>query len=342
MCIRDSSYIVYAPLMVGATTVMYEGKPVGTPDAGAFWRVISDHGVKALFTAPTAIRAVRKADPDAAELAKYDISTLQTLFAAGERLDPDTFTWASEILNVPVVDHWWQTETGWAIAANLRGLEPMPIKAGSPTVPVPGYQVGVVAADGNPVPAGEEGSIVIKLPLPPGTLAGLWRDEERYRKSYLDAFDGYYLTGDSGYIDSDGYVFVLGRSDDVINVAGHRLSTGSIEAVVASHPAVAECAVIGIHDDLKGQRPSGYVVLKSGADIDAETLRSELVAKVREEIGAVATFRDVTVVPALPKTRSGKILRKTMRQIADHEEYTVPSTIEDPDVLTALAEQLRR
>ncbi|MGP3705581.1 propionyl-CoA synthetase [Gordonia paraffinivorans] len=335
------SYIVYAPLMVGATTVMYEGKPVGTPDAGAFWRVISDHGVKALFTAPTAIRAVRKADPDAAELAKYDISTLQTLFAAGERLDPDTFTWASEILNVPVVDHWWQTETGWAIAANLRGLEPMPIKAGSPTVPVPGYQVGVVAADGNPVPAGEEGSIVIKLPLPPGTLAGLWRDEERYRKSYLDAFDGYYLTGDSGYIDSDGYVFVLGRSDDVINVAGHRLSTGSIEAVVASHPAVAECAVIGIHDDLKGQRPSGYVVLKSGADIDAETLRSELVAKVREEIGAVATFRDVTVVPALPKTRSGKILRKTMRQIADHEEYTVPSTIEDPDVLTALAEQLR-
>ncbi|WP_168699070.1 propionyl-CoA synthetase [Gordonia paraffinivorans] len=335
------SYIVYAPLMVGATTVMYEGKPVGTPDAGAFWRVISDHGVKALFTAPTAIRAVRKADPDAAELAKYDISTLQTLFAAGERLDPDTFTWASEILNVPVVDHWWQTETGWAIAANLRGLEPMPIKAGSPTVPVPGYQVGVVAADGNPVPAGEEGSIVIKLPLPPGTLAGLWRDEERYRKSYLDAFDGYYLTGDSGYIDSDGYVFVLGRSDDVINVAGHRLSTGSIEAVVASHAAVAECAVIGIHDDLKGQRPSGYVVLKSGVDIDAETLRSELVAKVREEIGAVATFRDVTVVPALPKTRSGKILRKTMRQIADHEEYTVPSTIEDPDVLTALAEQLR-
>ncbi|MEO9330275.1 propionyl-CoA synthetase [Gordonia aurantiaca] len=335
------SYIVYAPLMVGATTVMYEGKPVGTPDAGAFWRVISDHGVKALFTAPTAIRAVRKADPDAAEPARYDISSLQTLFAAGERLDPDTFTWASQILDVPVVDHWWQTETGWAIAANLRGLEPMPIKAGSPTVPVPGYEVGVVDAEGKPVAPGEEGSIVIKLPLPPGTLAGLWRDEERYRKSYLAAFDGYYLTGDSGYLDADGYVFVLGRSDDVINVAGHRLSTGSIEAVVASHPAVAECAVIGIHDDLKGQRPSGYVVLKSGVDIDAETLRAELVAKVREEIGAVATFRDVTVVPALPKTRSGKILRKTMRQIADHEEYTVPSTIEDPDVLTALAEQLK-
>lgn len=335
------SYIVYAPLLVGATTVMYEGKPVGTPDAGAFWRVIADHGVKALFTAPTAIRAVRKADPNAAELAKYDISTLRTLFAAGERLDPDTFTWASETLGVPVVDHWWQTETGWAIAANLRGLEPMPIKAGSPTVPVPGYQVGVVDAAGTPVGAGEEGSIVITLPLPPGTLAGLWRDEERYRKSYLAAFDGYYLTGDSGYIDEDGYVFVLGRSDDVINVAGHRLSTGSIEAVVASHPAVAECAVIGIHDDLKGQRPSGYVVLKSGVDIEADTLRDELVAKVRNEIGAVATFRDVTVVSALPKTRSGKILRKTMRQIADHEEYTVPSTIEDPDVLTALAEQLK-
>ncbi|MHC3004075.1 propionyl-CoA synthetase [Gordonia sp. GN26] len=336
------SYIVYAPLFVGATTVMYEGKPVGTPDAGAFWRVISDHGVKALFTAPTAIRAVRKADPNAEELAKYDVSSLQTLFAAGERLDPDTFTWASNTLNVPVVDHWWQTETGWAIAANLRGLEPMPIKAGSPTVPVPGYAVGVVDAEGKPVAAGEEGSIVIELPLPPGTLAGLWRDEDRYRKSYLAAFDGYYLTGDSGYVDEDGYVFVLGRSDDVINVAGHRLSTGSIEAVVASHPAVAECAVIGIHDDLKGQRPSGYVVLKSGVDIEADTLRSELVAKVREEIGAVATFRDVTVVPALPKTRSGKILRKTMRQIADHEEYTVPSTIEDPDVLTALAEQLKR
>ncbi|GAB99216.1 propionate--CoA ligase [Gordonia namibiensis NBRC 108229] len=335
------SYIVYAPLLVGATTVMYEGKPVGTPDAGAFWRVISDHGVKALFTAPTAIRAVRKADPNAEELAKYDVSSLQTLFAAGERLDPDTFTWASNTLGVPVVDHWWQTETGWAIAANLRGLEPMPIKAGSPTVPVPGYAVGVVDAEGKPVSAGEEGSIVIELPLPPGTLAGLWRDEDRYRKSYLAAFDGYYLTGDSGYVDEDGYVFVLGRSDDVINVAGHRLSTGSIEAVVASHPAVAECAVIGIHDDLKGQRPSGYVVLKSGVDIEADTLRSELVAKVREEIGAVATFRDVTVVPALPKTRSGKILRKTMRQIADHEEYTVPSTIEDPDVLTALAEQLK-
>ncbi|WLP89890.1 propionyl-CoA synthetase [Gordonia sp. NB41Y] len=334
------SYIVYGPLLAGATTIMYEGKPVGTPDAGAFWRVVSEHRAKALFTAPTAIRAIRKADPDAKLLAEYDVSSLKTLFAAGERLDPDTFEWASSVLGVPVVDHWWQTETGWAIAANLRGLEPMPIKAGSPTVPVPGYQVGIVDADGKPVDAGVEGNIVITLPLPPGTLAGLWRDEERYRSSYLKAFPGTYLTGDSGYIDADGYVFVLGRSDDVINVAGHRLSTGSIEAVVASHAAVAECAVIGIHDDLKGQRPSGYVVLKAGVEIEPDTLRDELVTMVRNEIGAVATFRDVTVVPALPKTRSGKILRKTMRQIVDHEEYTVPSTIEDVDVLSALAKQL--
>lgn len=334
------SYIVYGPLLVGATTVMYEGKPVGTPDAGAFWRIISENGVRALFTAPTAIRAVRKADPEAAELAKYDISSLQTLFAAGERLDPDTYEWATRVLDRPVVDHWWQTETGWAIAANLRGLDPMPLKAGSPTVPVPGYRVEIVDGEGRAVEAGTEGNIVIALPLPPGTLTGLWQDEDRYRRSYLDTFPGYYLTGDSGYIDEDGYVFVLGRSDDVINVAGHRLSTGSMEAVVASHPAVAECAVIGIRDELKGQRPSGYVVLKAGADIDPETLRQELVAMVRDQIGAVATFRDVTVVQALPKTRSGKILRKTMRQIADHEQYTVPSTIEDPAVLEALEQQL--
>ncbi|GAC56340.1 propionate--CoA ligase [Gordonia hirsuta DSM 44140 = NBRC 16056] len=334
------SYIVYGPLLIGATTVMYEGKPVGTPDAGAFWRVIAEHRAVALFTAPTALRAIRKADPEAAELAAYDVSSLRTLFAAGERLDPDTFFWASEKLGVPVVDHWWQTETGWSIVANLRGLEQMEIKPGSPTVPVPGYRVEVVDAGGKAVEPGTEGNIVIALPMPPGTLAGLWRDEERYRSSYLNTFDGYYLTGDSGYIDDDGYVFVLGRSDDVINVAGHRLSTGSIEAVVASHPAVAECAVVGIRDDLKGQRPSGYVVLKAGADLDEDTLRSELVALVREEIGAVATFRDVTVVAALPKTRSGKILRKTMRQIVDGEEYAVPSTIEDMSVLEVLAEQL--
>ncbi|PZU02884.1 MAG: propionyl-CoA synthetase [Gordonia sp. (in: high G+C Gram-positive bacteria)] len=334
------SYIVYGPLLAGATSVMYEGKPVGTPDAGAFWRVIDDYGVRALFTAPTAIRAVRKQDPEAKLIAQYDISSLRTLFAAGERLDPDTYEWSTKVLGVPVVDHWWQTETGWAIAANLRGLEPMPLKAGSPTVPVPGFRVQVVDAEGKIVPAGGEGNIVIELPLPPGTLTGLWNDEARYHDSYLKAFPGFYLTGDSGYIDSDGYVFVLGRSDDVINVAGHRLSTGSIEAVVAAHPAVAECAVIGIHDELKGQRPSGYVVLKEGVDIDPESLRSELVAMVREQIGAVATFRDVTVVNALPKTRSGKILRKTMRQIADHESFTVPSTIEDPTVLEALKSQL--
>ncbi|MFC4603444.1 propionyl-CoA synthetase [Rhodococcus kronopolitis] len=334
------SYIVYGPLLAGATTVMYEGKPVGTPDAGAFWRVVQDHRVRALFTAPTAIRAIRKEDPEAKELAKYDISSLVTLFAAGERLDPDTYEWAGKVLGVPVVDHWWQTETGWAICANLRGLEPMPIKAGSPTVPVPGYRVEILDGEGAPVEAGTEGNIVIALPMPPGTLAGLWRDEDRYVRSYLSTFDGYYLTGDSGYIDSDGYVFVLGRSDDVINVAGHRLSTGSMEAVVAEHVEVAECAVIGIRDELKGQRPSGYVVLKSGSEIDPEQLRKELVAMVRDQIGAVATFRDVTVVQALPKTRSGKILRKTMRQIADHDEYTVPSTIEDPAVLDALAKLL--
>ena len=335
------SYIVYGPLFAGATTVLYEGKPVGTPDAGAFWRVISDHGVRALFTAPTALRAIRKVDPHAAELEKYDISTLATLFVAGERLDPDTYEWSSRTLDRPVVDHWWQTETGWAICANLRGLEPLPIKSGSPTVAVPGFRVAILDASGNAVDAGAEGNIVIELPLPPGTLVGLWNDENRYQRSYLDTFPGYYLTGDSGYIDADGYVYVLGRSDDVINVAGHRLSTGSMEAVVAGHPAVAECAVIGIHDDLKGQRPSGYVVLKSGETITEDQLRDELVAMVRDQIGALATFRDVTIVCALPKTRSGKILRKTMRQIVAGEEYGVPSTIEDPAVLDALEKLLR-
>jgi propionyl-CoA synthetase len=335
------SYIVYGPLFAGATTVLYEGKPVGTPDAGAFWRVISDHGVRALFTAPTALRAIRKVDPHAAELEKYDISTLATLFVAGERLDPDTYEWSSRTLDRPVVDHWWQTETGWAICANLRGLEPLPIKSGSPTVAVPGFRVAILDASGNAVDAGAEGNIVIELPLPPGTLVGLWNDENRYQRSYLDTFPGYYLTGDSGYIDADGYVYVLGRSDDVINVAGHRLSTGSMEAVVAGHPAVAECAVIGIHDDLKGQRPSGYVVLKSGETITEDQLRDELVAMVRDQIGALATFRDVTIVGALPKTRSGKILRKTMRQIVAGEEYGVPSTIEDPAVLDALEKLLR-
>ncbi len=336
------SYIVYGPLFAGATTVLYEGKPVGTPDAGAFWRVVQEHRVRALFTAPTALRAIRKVDPHAELLDKYDTSSLETLFVAGERLDPDTYEWISRTLGKPVVDHWWQTETGWAICANLRGLEPLPIKPGSPTVAVPGFRVAILDAVGNPVDAGGEGNIVIELPLPPGTLVGLWNDEDRYTRSYLETFPGYYLTGDSGYIDADGYVYVLGRSDDVINVAGHRLSTGSMEAVVASHPAVAECAVIGIHDDLKGQRPSGYVVLKAGETITEERLRDELVAAVRDQIGALATFRDVTIVGALPKTRSGKILRKTMRQIVAGEEYGVPSTIEDPAVLDALEKLLRR
>lgn len=335
------SYIVYAPLLAGATTVLYEGKPVGTPDAGAFWRVISDHRAKALFTAPTAVRAIRKADPDARLKDSYDTSSLQRLFTAGERLDPDTYEWAGRVLDVPVIDNWWQTETGWPITANPTGLEPLPIKEGSSTGPVPGYDVRILDERGEPVEPGTEGNIAIRLPLPPGTLTGLWGDPERFRSSYLAAFPGYYATGDSGYIDADGYIFVLGRSDDVINVAGHRLSTGGMEAVVAGHPDVAECAVIGIRDDLKGQRPSGYVVLKSGSAIDAETLRAELVERVREEIGAVASFKDVTVVEALPKTRSGKILRKTMRQIVDGKDVVVPSTVEDQAVVDALREQLR-
>jgi propionyl-CoA synthetase len=336
------SYIVYAPLLVGATTVMYEGKPVGTPDAGAFWRVVADHGVKALFTAPTAIRAIKRDDPNGALMADHDLSRLQTLFLAGERLDPDTYAWATEHLGVPVVDNWWQTETGWPIVANLRGLEPMPIKAGSPSVPVPGYDVRVVDQDGQPVPAGHDGSIVLRLPLPPGTLPTIWGDDARYVAGYLAAFPGYYLTGDGGYLDEDGYLFVMGRTDDVINVAGHRLSTGAMEAVLASHPSVAECAVIGVHDDLKGQLPRGFVVLKAGVEADPSALERELVQLVRDEIGPVAALRDVAVVPALPKTRSGKILRRTMRGIADGADEPVPSTIEDPAVLDVLRPVLRR
>jgi len=335
------SYIVYAPLLVGATTIIYEGKPVGTPDAGAFWRVISEYGAVALFTAPTAVRAIRKEDPEGAELAKYDLDCMHTLFCAGERLDPETYQWATDKLGKPVVDNWWQTETGWPIASNLRGLDPMPIKPGSPTVAVPGYDIRVLDGEGNEVPAGEEGNLAIKLPMAPGTLLGLWEDDERFVSSYMSVFDGYYSTGDGGYVDADGYVYVMGRTDDVINVAGHRLSTGSMEAVIARHPAVAEVAVIGVKDELKGQRPVGYVVLKSGQVYDPEQLRSELVTMVREDIGAVATFRDCTIVQGLPKTRSGKILRKTMRQIADGQDYQVPSTIEDPDVLSALEPILR-
>ncbi|AQW54713.1 propionyl-CoA synthetase [Streptomyces violaceusniger] len=335
------SYIVYAPLLIGATTVLYEGKPVGTPDAGAFWRVISDHGVKALFTAPTALRAIKKLDSEAAELKKYDLSSFRTLFMAGERLDPETYHWAHRHLGTPVIDHWWQTETGWAIAANLHGLEPMPVKPGSATVPVPGWDVRVLDQGGTELPAGQEGVIAIRLPLPPGALPTLWGDDQRFIEAYLSQYEGYYLTGDSGYRDADGYLFVMGRTDDVINVAGHRLSTGAMEAVLAAHPAVAECAVIGMHDELKGQLPRGFVVLKVGAEISDEDLREELVAAVRREIGPVAAFRAVSVVEALPKTRSGKILRKTMRGIADGRDEPVPSTIEDPSVLDALRPVLR-
>ncbi|MBF0809241.1 acetate--CoA ligase [Rothia nasimurium] len=335
------SYIVYGPLLAGATTVLYEGKPVGTPDAGAFWRVIQESGAKSLFTAPTALRAIRKADPEAELLGGYDISSLQLLFVAGERLDPETYHWATEKLGVPVIDNWWQTETGWVIAANPRGLEALPLKPGSPSVPSPGYNLQVLDPFGEPVGPGEEGNLAIKLPMPPGTLPTLWGNDDRYISSYLDAFPGYYTTGDSGYIDEDGYVFVMGRTDDVINVSGHRLSTGAMEQVLAAHPAVAECAVIGIADQLKGQRPAGYVVLKAGADITEEQLAAELIASVRNDIGAVADFKDVKIVEALPKTRSGKILRKTMRQIADGEQYTVPSTIEDMSVLDDIAKVLR-
>ena len=333
------SYIVYAPLLLGATTVLYEGKPVGTPDPGAFWRVISEYGVKALFTAPTAIRAIRKEDPEGKFLADYDRSSLTHLFLAGERLDPDTYHWASDKLGVPVIDHWWQTETGWAIAANPVGLEPLPIKAGSPTVPMPGYDVRILHEDGYGCGPGQEGAICIRLPLPPGTLPTLWNAEARYESSYLTEHPGYYLTGDGGHFDEDGYLFVMGRIDDVINVAGHRLSTGAIEEVLATHPAVAECAVIGVPDEIKGQAPRGLVVIKAGAS--TEGLTDELIQLVRDEIGAVAAFRLVDVVPALPKTRSGKILRKTMRGLATGRDEPVPSTIEDPTVLDKLAPILR-
>jgi propionyl-CoA synthetase len=336
------SYIVYAPLFAGATTVLYEGKPVGTPDAGAFWRVIAEHRVNALFTTPTAFRAIRKEDPDADLLRQHDVSSLRALFLAGERLDPDTYAWAGERLGLPVVDNWWQTETGWPICANPRGLDSLPIKAGSPSVPVPGYDVQVLGPSGEPVAAGVEGAICIRLPLPPGALSTVWRDDERYVASYLAAFPGWYLSGDGGYRDEDGYLFVMGRTDDVINVAGHRLSTGSMEAVLAAHPAVAECAVVGVHDPLKGQVPRGFVVLKAGFDVDPAELAAELVASVRAEIGPVAALRQVDIVAGLPKTRSGKILRKTMREIADGASPAVPGTIEDAAVLERLAPILRR
>jgi len=332
------SYIVYAPLLSGATTLIYEGKPVGTPDAGAFWRVAAQHRVAAMFTAPTAIRAIRREDPDASLVDAHDLSALRALFLAGERLDPDTYEWASTHLGIPVVDNWWQTETGWPICANPLGLSGVrPPRAGSPSVAMPGYDVQVLSADGVPLPAGQEGAIAIRLPLPPGALLTLWGSDERYERDYLSTFDGYYTTGDGGYLDDDGFVFVMGRTDDVINVAGHRLSTGALEAVLAAHPAVAECAVIGVHDPLKGQVPRGLVVLKAGAQIAPDDLQAELILSVRNTVGPVADLKRIDVVAALPKTRSGKILRTSLRSIADGHDTPVPATIEDPDVL----EQLR-
>lgn len=334
------SYIAYAPLLMGCTTLVYEGKPVGTPDPGAFWRVVAEHDVRTLFTAPTAIRVIRKEDPDAEHLQQHDVSKLRALFLAGERCDPDTLFWAQEKLNIPVIDHWWQTETGWAIAANCLGLEQLPVKPGSPSLAVPGYDVRVLDDSGDQVPAGDMGSIAIKLPLPPGCLPTLWGNDERYRQAYLSAYPGYYLTGDAGFIDSEGYLYIMSRTDDVINVAGHRLSTGAMEEVLAAHPDVAECAVIGPHCPLKGQSPLGLVVLKSGVDRKAADIEQELVQAVRKKIGPVAAFKDAIVVQRLPKTRSGKVLRATMKQMADGVEYKIPPTIDDPEILDELAQSL--
>ena len=335
------SYIVYGPLIYGCASVLYEGKPVGTPDAGAFWRVISDYKVAAFFTAPTALRAVRKEDPEAARLPAYDISSLRTLFLAGERADPDTVAWAERVTQRPIVDHWWQTETGWPIAANPVGLGIMPIKRGSPTVAMPGWQVDVVDEACRPVADGTMGSIVIKLPLPPGALPTLWRQDARMRESYLAEFPGYYKTSDAGVKDADGYLTILGRTDDIINVAGHRLSTGGMEEVVASHKDVAECAVLGVHDAIKGEQPCGFLVLKAGVNRPHEEIEREVVALVRERIGPVAAFKLALVVARLPKTRSGKILRGTMKKIADAEAWTTPATIEDPATLEEISAALR-
>jgi propionyl-CoA synthetase len=331
------SYIVYAPLLHGCTSILFEGKPIGTPDAGVFWRVISEHKVAALFTAPTAFRAIKKEDPDGALIGQYDLSGFRTLFLAGERADPDTIQWAEDKLGVPVIDHWWQTETAWAIAANPVGLGIMPIKHGSPTVAMPGYDVQILDDAGHPVEAGKLGNIVVKLPLPPACLPTLWNADARFRQSYLDEFPGYYKTADAGFKDDDNYLFIMARTDDIINVAGHRLSTGGMEEVLAGHPDIAECAVIGAADALKGQAPMGFVVLKSGADRDDAELQAECVKKVREEIGPVAAFKTVYIVQRLPKTRSGKILRGTMRQIADGEDYKMPATIDDPAILDEIS-----
>ena len=334
------SYIVYGPLFKGCTTIVYEGKPVGTPDASAFWRVITQHKVKALFTAPTAFRAIKREDPDARMLSDFDMSGFKYLFLAGERLDPDTLEWAENNLKVPVIDHWWQTETGWAIAANCMGIHPFEVKPGSPTKAVPGWNMDVLGEDGHPVPPGQMGAIVAKLPLPPGTLPSLWQNDERFQETYLSEFPGYYETADAGYIDEDGYIFVMARTDDIINVAGHRLSTGAMEEVIAGHPDVAECAVMGVADTLKGQLPLGMMVLNAGSERSHEDVIKEVIALVRNKIGPVAAFKTATVVKRLPKTRSGKILRGTMRSIADKKEYKVPATIDDYTILDEIEDSL--
>ena len=335
------SYICYAPLVHGNTTIVFEGKPVGTPDAGTFWRVISEHKVRSFFTAPTAIRAVKREDPKGEFLKKYDLSCLRALYLAGERADPDTIEWAGELLGVPVYDHWWQTETGWTIAGNPAGLEALPVKIGSPTVAMPGYDVQILDEAGHPVAAGELGAIAVKLPLPPGTLPTLWNAEDRFRKSYLTTFPGYYETGDAGMIDEDGYLYIMARTDDVINVAGHRLSTGAMEEVLAAHPDVAECAVVGVSDTLKGQSPLGLVCLTTGVNRPHEEITQECVKLVREKIGPVAAFKSALVVDRLPKTRSGKILRATVVKIADNQEFKMPATIDDPVILDEIREALQ-
>ena len=336
------SYIVYGPLLRGATTILYEGKPVGTPDPGAFWRVVEQHGVNVLFTAPTAFRAIKKEDPAGAFIRKHDLSRFRTLFLAGERCDPDTLVWARDRLGVPVIDHWWQTETGWAIAANCVGLGMLPVKPGSPTRVVPGFDVRVLGDDGRELPAGATGAIVLKLPLPPGCLPTLWRNDAGYEQSYLSRYPGHYLTGDAGYLDDDGYLYVMSRVDDIINVAGHRLSTGAMEEAIAFHPDVAECAVVGVADALKGEVPIGLVVTKDGVTRGESAIVAELVQRVRDAIGPVAAFKAAVVVPRLPKTRSGKILRGTVKKIADGRPWTTPAIIDDPAILDEVAEALGR
>ncbi len=335
------SYIVYGPLIQGCTTILFEGKPVRTPDAGTFWRVVSEHNVVSLFTAPTAIRAIRKEDPEGEFIRKYDISCLKNLFLAGERCDPPTLEWAQEQLNIPVLDHWWQTETGWAMVANMTGYERVPVKAGSASLPVCGYNIKIVSEEGNELIPNQEGYITVKLPLPPGCLPTLWNEDARFYESYLNQFPGYYLTGDGGYKDEEGYLFIMGRIDDVINVSGHRLSTGEMEEIVGGHDAVAECAVVGIEEKIKGQVPLGLVVLKSNANITEAVLEKEIVSLIRNKIGALAAFRQVVIVKRLPKTRSGKILRKTIQKIADGVHYAIPSTIDDPVILTEIHDRLK-